>query len=274
VKVVAQLPTRPASEPIRAAVQPSVGVQQISRPSAQTSNSPHGYHKSQRLPPFSGNVQATLDRLAGVPHEQIGPQQAVQLARASADCMNHLSARDAVQALEARQLAGDKSEQTSQLIATYKAMVSRDSERCAGYSMESFGKTDAWLEWAATQGDPAAQLEFAVGRSLSYVADPSGPFRNPEKIVSYRQQAMRYLESLSASGNADALLLSSIAYADGILTQKDPVKAYAYQYAHSKGKNPTLIESDLASLSKGLSSAEVAEARAMGERIWQKCCGR
>jgi hypothetical protein len=113
-----------------------------------------------------------------------------------------------------------------------------------------------------------------VGRSLSYVADPSGPFRNPEKIVSYRQQAMRYLESLSASGNADALLLSSIAYADGILTQKDPVKAYAYQYAHSKGKNPTLIESDLASLSKGLSSAEVAEARAMGERIWQKCCGR
>lgn len=131
-----------------------------------------------------------------------------------------------------------------------------------------------WLQRAAEAGEVAAMSRYAR-EVLAEQADAP----DDAAITARRALALDYLDRAIRTGDAQALLLRSDLYAQGIAVSADAVAAYADLYAFSRtdaGRQwpPRLIELYLQALAQPLDAARLAEARHRGDALWQACCAR
>jgi len=158
--------------------------------------------------------------------------------------------------------AGDSLE--SQLIA-------RTPPECHGLTLEQYQNNVRWLEQAADAGVVMAQLSYA-GNAEAVVGNSSQMLANPEKVIAYRRKAMQYLRQAAASGSLSALMSLSDAYNYGVLTPRDPVRAYAYYYAVGQVDSNFVNAGRMNAYAGQLNATQLAMATQQGRRIYDACC--
>lgn len=146
---------------------------------------------------------------------------------------------------------------------------------CQGLSDQDFSQMGQWLDRAAAGGDLLAMLRYGNAGYRYIVGSPTQMLRHPEKIVEYRQKAMSYLHTAAAQGEPTAMDSLANSYSNGIITNKDLVRAYAYAVAADlvlpagpRGPSNPYIQS----LAKGLSTEEISKGDRMAKQIYDECC--
>jgi len=150
-------------------------------------------------------------------------------------------------------------------------LIARTPPDCHGLSLEQYQDNVRWLEQAADSGLVMAQLSYA-GNAEAVVGNSSQMLANPEKVAAYRRKAMGYMHQAAAGGSLEALHQLSNAYHYGVLTQHDPVRAYAYYYAKDLAAPSAYSRQYLQTYAGQLDSTQLATATQQGRRIYDACC--
>ncbi|MFB5857517.1 hypothetical protein WAB97_016860 [Stenotrophomonas maltophilia] len=103
-------------------------------------------------------------------------------------------------------------------------------KRCEAIPRDALKDTARWLKEAAEGGDTYARLAYYNYLDL-VVGDQRTQEASPEKVEEFNTDSFRYLKSVADAGSADGLFSLGTAYQRGIITPKDPVRAYAYKKA-------------------------------------------
>jgi len=113
-----------------------------------------------------------------------------------------------------------------------KSLTSTEEKlkRCEGIPRDALKETARWLKEAAEGGDTYARLAYYNYLDL-VVGDQRTQEASPEKVEEFNTDSFRYLKSVADAGSADGLFSLGTAYQRGIITAKDPVRAYAYKKA-------------------------------------------
>ncbi|UHQ25046.1 hypothetical protein LVB77_10370 [Lysobacter sp. 5GHs7-4] len=150
-------------------------------------------------------------------------------------------------------------------------LIARTPPECHGLTPEQYRDNVRWLEQAAESGVVMAQLSYARNAE-AVIGNSSQMLANPEKVVAYRHKAMSYLHRAAASGSVEALLGLSDAYDYGVVTARDPMRAYAYYHAVGLN-NPAYVDARLMDeLASRLSPAQLGLATQQGRGIYDACC--
>lgn len=150
-------------------------------------------------------------------------------------------------------------------------LIARTPPECHGLTLEQYQSNVRWLEQAADSGLVMAQLSYAA-LPEAVVGNSSQMLANPEKVVAYRRKAMGYMHQAAAGGSLEALHQLSDAYHYGVLTSRDPVRAYAYYYAKDLAASSVYSRKYLQTYAGQLNSTQLATATQQGRRIYDACC--
>ena len=103
-------------------------------------------------------------------------------------------------------------------------------KQCEGIPSGAQKEAARWLKEAAEGGDTYARLAYYNYLDL-IVGDQQEQATSPEKIQKFNEDSFRYIKSVADASNADGLFTLGTAYERGIITPKDPIRAYAYKKA-------------------------------------------
>lgn len=178
------------------------------------------------------------------------------------DCQNYISGdADTALALEVQGGVDPRELSTSE----------RKLAECTSLAGNAALWNEHWLEMAAHQGSIEAQLMYAV--DVTSVLGPSSQrLANPEKTLEWKDTARSYLEQVAATGNLDAMVRLSNAYAKGVFVQRSSEMSYAYAVAANRMKPGTFDAAFMVSLQTDLSVQQQASARSASAEIYNACC--
>lgn len=151
------------------------------------------------------------------------------------------------------------------------SLDAKSEAECRDIPVEYLAARSDWLRLGADQGHLGAQLVF--------VADPEQVmgglpeiFKNPEVVVEYKHQAMKYLQSAAGRGSIDALLEFGNAYQVGVMTEQDNTTSYAYCLAAERVAPGTVSNNRLQWLRDRLNAAQIGESNTKAKDIYDECC--
>jgi hypothetical protein len=139
--------------------------------------------------------------------------------------------------------------------------------RCDGVTKPTIVDQLPLLEKAAAGGNPYAQAAYANDALTMMRADPDWMLRNPEEVSRIEATGLDYLQQSANSGDRVAMLNLGYAYSSGVLTQPDPVLAYAYLYAGTNLGTVAGSEIQLDQFAANLSPEELARAQALAQQL-------
>jgi hypothetical protein len=146
------------------------------------------------------------------------------------------------------------------------------SKDCDGLPPELESRANGLLKRSAEMGNVYAQVTYANNKYAIYHLDEVGFLSHAEEVVEFKRDAMRFLASAAGSGSLFALQSLSYAYEDGFITAKDPISAYAYQYALSQSAGNPIPYKELTRLGASLTTAQISQAQSAGRQIISSCC--
>jgi hypothetical protein len=152
------------------------------------------------------------------------------------------------------------------------ASMKKISKDCDGLPPELESRANGLLKRSAEMGNVYAQVTYANNKYAIYHLDEAGLLSHAEEVVEFKRDAMRFLASAAGSGSASALLSLSYGYEDGFITAKDPLLAYAYQYAFIESAGKPNFYKELTRLASPLTAAQISQAQAVGKQILSSCC--
>ena len=163
-------------------------------------------------------------------------------------------------------------------ISGYGQALERRLADCEGLSGQAYRDKGKWLELSADRGDLGAQLIYA-SYAEAVVGDAAEMLRHPENIVRYKRKALAFMESAAARGSVPALLSLANKYANGVTAPREPVKTYAYYQTAMRiearnGRDVSSFHSLKEAYSAQLSPAQRAQANAMADDLYTRCCSR
>lgn len=173
-----------------------------------------------------------------------------------------------------------KSNISSEVIEAYKKAgaaeallsgIEEDLKECAG-AKELLAQRGKWLEQAADAGLVEAQLLYAID-SEAIVGTGSDLIKDPQAVERYKKKAMTYLHSAASNGNVDALIRLGSGYNNGVLTKRDPIRAYAYYRAAQLAKPNMYSESVVSTYRANVPAEMKVYADQMARVIYRNCCG-
>ena len=142
---------------------------------------------------------------------------------------------------------------------------------CTGITPEQIAEAESFLKRAAELGVLEAQVSYAGVASMRYVT-AEDIAKNIKSFEQYKADSMRYLSAAAGTGNVDAMLSVSNAYSEGMIVEKNNVRAYAYMYAANLSGLSQTPTNALAELSASMNTSEIQQATALGKSIYSKCC--
>lgn len=230
-----------------------------------------------------GSDSNSSERPYGVPTKALGPRAFLITDFGTPPEGN---AAAAVDELKAHANAGDSKAAYSLYLTLRKCMEEIESsangrkagsakphDGCENVAVEDYAKASDWLEIAAEQGSLPAQLLFADDGD-AILGSPSDMVRNPEKVIAYKEQAMRYLTEASKGGSVDALLRLGNAYSVGVLVDQNFSDSNAY-YEAVRAIDPSLVPTNAANYARSkLGAKELVQSTQKGRVIYESCCGK
>ena len=91
-------------------------------------------------------------------------------------------------------------------------------------------------------------------------------------IERYKTNTLQFLTAAASDGSVDALSQLADVYKNGLIAPADPVRAYAYEYAVSQSGLVGTASQLLDLWAKDMTSAQIEQARQLGNSIYQQCC--
>lgn len=152
-----------------------------------------------------------------------------------------------------------------------KSLISAD---CQSIPIEQWrSHTARWLEASAERGFLPAQLAYVID-AKSVVGSGPELLSDPDAVAAYRRKAMSYMHRAASTGNVDALSMLAGAYANGILTKRDPSLAYAYFKAAELATGPgdSMHELMRQRYEIDLTESDIQRATQQGKSIYEECC--
>lgn len=128
-----------------------------------------------------------------------------------------------------------------------------------------------WLERAASAGLEEAQLLYATNPS-PIIGEAQDMLRDPGAVRRYKEKAIRYLTTLAAQGNIEAMLGLASAFDDGVLLDHDPARSYAYYKAVENALPGSFSMHFLSTKRQEVPANRRGEADRMARSIYRKCC--
>lgn len=139
--------------------------------------------------------------------------------------------------------------------------------QCAHVPPEDLANYRKLLESAADAGIVPAQEDYAALAGAEFAA--MNPVGDSEEITRFKKKSLGYWERAVQAGSAKAMQNLALAYSDGVLTDRDPVRAYSYAYAFTRAHHGVGNERFLQGMGRGLSAAEIQRAREAGQAIYR-----
>jgi hypothetical protein len=124
----------------------------------------------------------------------------------------------------------------------------------------------------ADEGHIEAQLDFVLSAS-EYGVTPETLAGGGLDAHRYKRDAIRFLDSAASNGSLRALELLSGVFDAGVLAPKDPVRAYAYEFALKEAGRRGYGEL-LALREKSLANSQIEAGRQLGAAYHASCCIR
>jgi len=206
---------------------------------------------SRKSSPAKGEAwTSSLDEreIAGVPFS-VAPEQAL---------------RDAILIVECTDLAESSlpaelnDDQRAQMKESQLTRVNCDQLN-NNYSIYQLAK------YAAERGNTQAQLDFSALASTEF--DTEEKRLDPDRIREFKADSQRYLIEAAASGSTEALSRLAASYANGLFSEKDSVKAYAYASAYYRVSNSAGAQRWAQQLSSDLTADQVRQGDELAEKI-------
>ncbi|KRG40714.1 hypothetical protein ARC20_12905 [Stenotrophomonas panacihumi] len=143
------------------------------------------------------------------------------------------------------------------------ASEAAELEDCQNIPADRLRQASTWLERAAREGDPYARLVYADSVQ-DLVGGPREMLAAPEKVAQFRRDAITYLQAVAATGSPEAMARLAAAYSSGVLVERDPLLAHAYEIAAAAAAGSAIPAS---AVETELSSQELARARTLAREI-------
>ena len=158
----------------------------------------------------------------------------------------------------------------------YQRLLSRNEttlKECEGIGPEEIALGYEGLRIAAERGDIVAQLHYPA---IAYDEFPTttDKIRSAEKLVEFRENAMRYLTSAAGRGSIQAMRMLAGAYMDGVLTQPDFSKSYTYTFAAYLLDPGPATQSFVEEAAKNLTTEQAGVAQQQARQLLDRCCKR
>lgn len=152
-------------------------------------------------------------------------------------------------------------------------LIARTPPECHGLTLQDYQNNVRWLEQAADSGIAMAQLSYAINAE-AVVGNSSQMLSDPEKVVAYRRKAMHYMQQAAAGGSIEGLMSLRDAYHYGVITRRDPIRAYAYYHALGLTDPRFISERRMGAYADQLTPEQLALATRQGRGIYDACCKR
>lgn len=137
---------------------------------------------------------------------------------------------------------------------------------CEGVSQAQVEQRGHWLRMAAEKGDITARLIYASDSNV-IIGDARAMLANPAAVQAYREDVMRYMYSVADLGIPEGLQQLARIYENGILTEKNPVLAYAYNDVLN-GIMPTPYDAETRQrMARGMTPQQREQAQHEADRI-------
>lgn len=157
--------------------------------------------------------------------------------------------------------------------AKYANSMERNLSQCASLGEDPSLASMNWLSLAAEQGSVEARIVYSrVPEEV--VGNYQQALRNPERLVEYRDNVVRYLDESASAGSLDAVVSLGNIYARGTLAERDDVKSYAYRLALEQIRPTSVIPEEMTAQKEGLSPSQQAEAAKLARDVLRNCCNR
>ena len=158
----------------------------------------------------------------------------------------------------------------SDVLTRHADALDKQYEQCKGLSAMTLQEYGQWVELAARRGSIAAQVSYPT---INWEAlEDSGRSLDTEAIEAYKSNTLSFLTSAADQGSVDALSQLAMTYQDGIVVPRDPIAAYAYEWAINQTglvlATPKLLEQWEAQMTP----EQILVGRKQGEQIHQRCC--
>ncbi|MDG2523892.1 hypothetical protein P6166_00760 [Stenotrophomonas sp. HITSZ_GD] len=142
---------------------------------------------------------------------------------------------------------------------------------CEGLDVDDGAAAYQWLELAAHRGSLQARLLYASDPEI-VLGDAADMLRDPERILQYKTQAMRYLNEAAQGGSVDALLALADLYRGGTVVNRDLPMSYAYLQAAARADPALVPQVRMDELALEIGPQERARALQASGRIYEQCC--
>ncbi|WP_295553425.1 hypothetical protein [uncultured Stenotrophomonas sp.] len=153
----------------------------------------------------------------------------------------------------------------------FSRRVEREIENCRGLTARKDILDVNWLALAAAQGSIEGRLVYAQNPRAA-IGTLGDVLSDPEKLVEYRQNAVRYLEDSASRGNVDSIEALANIHARGIIAGRSTEKSLAYWMALHRA-NPTEYSAESVSrLSTGMDAEQFARSQNLSDAIYRSCC--
>lgn len=145
----------------------------------------------------------------------------------------------------------------------------RTLEQCEALPTGAIGDAAKWLVEAAEGGDAYAQLTFFNYVDL-VVGPPKEQLKSPDLVEKFNASSMKYLKGLADQRVPEAFDSLSSAYELGIITPKDPVRAYAYKKAAGDIAPTPGNERVLQIMAKSMTNEQISKAKELAPQLTQR----
>ncbi|WP_295558120.1 hypothetical protein [uncultured Stenotrophomonas sp.] len=145
----------------------------------------------------------------------------------------------------------------------------RTLEQCQALPAGAIGDAAKWLVEAAEGGDAYSQLTFFNYVDL-VVGPPREQLKSPDKVEKFNANSMKYLEGLANQRVPEAFDSLSSAYELGVITPKDPVRAYAYKKAAGDIAPTQGNERVLQIMAKSMTNEQISKAKELAPLLTRR----
>lgn len=142
-------------------------------------------------------------------------------------------------------------------------------KQCEGIPGDAQKETARWLKEAAEGGDTYARLAYYNYLDL-IVGDQQEQATAPEKVQKFNEDSLRYIKSVADTRNADGLFTLGTAYERGIITPKDPIRAYAYKKAAGELMPINRNDQALDLMAQSMTPSEIKNANQLARSLTQR----
>ncbi|WP_162314230.1 sel1 repeat family protein [Pseudoxanthomonas yeongjuensis] len=120
-------------------------------------------------------------------------------------------------------------------------------------------------KFAAERGNLQAQLDFSAIAASAFNEEKNA--LDPALIAQYKRDSLRFLNMAADRGHPDAYARLAENYKNGLFSDQDKVKAYAYAYANSQVTQSKFSKEWLNRYSNGLTAQQVIYAQQLAQTL-------